>query len=138
MSSENDNGKVLKNRIKLIAKRQGKKWMDICSFWHISEPGATKRIYSKDFPYSKNIHELAEFLNCTVNDILKGQSKPTIQNNQINDKSEVYNQSIAKNNFFSNEKTELAVLRAENEQLKIIIDKQDKEIEFLRGQLSRS
>ncbi len=140
MSKENPEWKELKSRIKKIAKEQKKQWNDIFDFWNITSQGATKRIKSVDFPYSKSIHDLADFLNCTVPDILgeTEKDKPNdLSINQANNQSNIYNRSVSGNNFFSDEKTELAVLRAENEQLKKIIDKQDKEIEFLRGQLMK-
>lgn len=114
--------------IKKVAKSKNKSLKDIYVFLGITRAGFDKYLKSDNVLYSKRIYRIAEFLNCTVPEIL-GETET--------DKSTIYNRSISKSNFFSDEKTELAVLRAENEQLKKNIDKQDEEIRFLRGQLMK-
>lgn len=133
---EKQNWKLLKERIKELAKIQGKGLNDIQTFWNLSPPGLDKRLQSKNFPYSKSIHELATFLNCSVSDILQQtetEQKPEVSVNEVNDIIESY----YKLNPDIDEKTLLHVMKSENMLLKQIIERQEKEIEFLRGQLTK-
>lgn len=127
----------LKERIKSIAYQKNKKLKDVISDLNISRAGLDKAIKIKHIKLIQ-LEKIAEFLECSIPELLGFTNLET--NSEIciaNKESTVYNRSIAKNNFFEEEKTEIAVLRVENEQLKKIIDKQDKEIEFLRGQLMK-
>ena len=134
---EDENFKLLKDRIKELAKLNGKSLNDIRIFWKLkSHPGLDKRIESKNFPYSKSIHDLADFLNCSIDDILQQsqpKSQPEVSDDQVNDVIESY----YKTNQNLDDKTLLHVMKSENLLLKQIIERMEKEIEFLRGQLTK-
>lgn len=123
----------LKDRIKEIAKSKGKSLKDIYQHLGISQVAFDKSFLSKNFIYSKKIHDIATFLSCTVDEIILLKQQPDV-NDQVNEN--VKNYTASKNNIQDN-KTELYVLRNENELLKIMNAKQEKEIEFLRSLLMK-
>ena len=126
---------IVKERLKELARKRKMTLKEIYSHFGISQAGFDKSIKSPNFPYSRRIYEIAELLECSITDILEGSEALNVM--QIGNSNENYGTRIDKNNFFSGSNEELIKLRTENEQLKTIIDKQDKEIEFLRGQLMK-
>lgn len=123
-------GNTLKDRIKAIAKVQGIKVKDIEAFWQLSAPGTTKRINSKDFPYSKAIHDLAGYLKCSVDDILGNpkpdKKQPKVSFYELNDPLTPYKTGNP------DSKKLIETLKAENEILRKEVKKNEDEIAFLR------
>lgn len=107
---------TIKRNIKQLATSKGLLMKDIHEHLGITRAGLSKAMASKNFPYSKWINDIASFLSCSVNDIL-GIEEKTIKGNNSNE--------------------ELITLRAENRLLKDMVSKQDEDIKFLRGLLSR-
>lgn len=126
---------AIKRKIKNLAKSKKMTLKDIYSFFGIGQAGFDKYMKSENLPYSKRIYEIANFLGCTVETILEGTEAINVI--KATSSTQVYNNSIDNNNFFMHEKGELIMLRAENDFLKKIVEKQEKEIEFLRNQLSK-
>lgn len=122
---------LIKERIKSIAKLRGKSLKDIYKHIGISQVAFDKSFLSKNFPYSKKINDIADFLEVSVEE-LTGEAKlePNVIKNEVNDLIESY----YKKNPAIDEKTLLHVMKSENLLLKQIIERQEKEIEFLRGQ----
>ena len=125
---------LIKERIKSIAKLRGKNLKDIYKHLGISQVAFDKSFLSKNFPYSKKINDIADFLEVSVEE-LTGEAKlePNVIKNEVNDLIESY----YKKNPAIDEKTLLHVMKSENLLLKQIIERQEKEIEFLRGQLMK-
>ncbi|MDP3914349.1 MAG: hypothetical protein Q8R96_11520 [Bacteroidota bacterium] len=128
----NSEWKQTKERIKSLAKLQGKYLNDILSYWNISLPGFDKRLQSGNFNYSRHVHDLALFLNCSIEDITQPQPKPIVNENQVKEQTGLYKKSVV-----PDDKILIEVLKTENEMLKRINFKQEKEIEFLRGLLNK-
>lgn len=128
---------ILKRNVKKYARIKGVTLKEISIHLGISQVAFDKSFKSKNFPYSKKLNDIAIFLGVTVDDLTGKPYQEGDTTNIANDGSEVYNKSASKNIFFSEEKAELQVLRAENELLKQIIDNYKEEIAFLRSQLNK-
>lgn len=118
-------------RIKAIAKTKKITLKSIYNHLNISQTAYNKQFDSKNFPYSKKIHDIADFLGVAVED-LTGiiNSEPKVDTDEIKEPIELYH----KNNKLD-EHTLLHVLKSENLLLQQMIERTEKEVEFLRGQL---
>lgn len=99
----------------------------------ISQTAWDKQFISPNFPFSKKLQDIADFLGVTTAE-LKGieETQPEVLENEIKEPLELYH----KNNNLD-DKTLLHVLKSENLLLQQIIDRQDRNIEFLKGQLEK-
>lgn len=122
---------VIEANIKSIAKRKKISLKAIYNHLGISQAAWNKQFKSDNFPFSKKLQDIAEFLNVKVSE-LNGidESEPEVLENEIKEPLELYHK---KNNL--DEKTLLHVLKSENLLLQQMIDRQEKEVDFLREQL---
>ena len=126
---------ILKERVKKFAKIKGVTLKEIAKHLGISEVAFGKSFYSKNFPYSKKINDIADFLDIPVDELTNmDEIEPNVIGDQVNDIIESY----YKTHQNLDDKTLLHVMKSENMLLKQIIERQEKEIEFLRGQLTNS
>jgi len=125
---------MLKERVKKFAKIKGVTLKEIAKHLGISEVAFGKSFHSKNFPYSKKINDIAEFLDISVEELTNmSEIEPEVIYDQVNEVIESY----YKTNQHLDDKTLLHIMKSENLLLKQIIERQEKEIDFLRGQLMK-
>ena len=125
---------ILKERVKKFAKIKGVTLKEIAKHLGISEVAFQKSFNSKNFPFSKKINDIADFLEISVEELTNmAEIEQEVISDQVNEVIESY----YKTNQNLDDKTLLHVMKSENMLLKQIIDRMEKEIEFLRGQLTK-
>lgn len=123
----------IEEKIKAIAKSKKITLKSIYNHLGISQAAFNKSFYSKNFPYSKKLKDIASFLEVSIEELTNNpEAEPKVFTNEVNEPLELYhiNNSL-------DEKTLLHVLKTENLLLQQIVERQEKEIEFLRGQLMK-
>ena len=126
---------ILKERVKKFAKIKGVTLKEIAKRLGISEVAFGKSFHSKNFPYSKKINDIADILEISVEELTNiTRIEPKVSDDQVGEVIESY----YKTNQHLDDKTLLHVMKSENLLLKQIIERMEKEIEFLRGQLTNT
>lgn len=120
----------LKRRIKQVVKEKGKRIGDLLEVLDISRPALDKAIKSKHIKLIQ-LEMIANFLGVRVCELLPegcGGDNYTASGA----KSQAYKNRFD-GNFFSGDSPDSVKLKTENELLKQTVERQQEEIEFLRG-----
>ncbi len=130
----------IKDQIKSLAKERNMNVVDLARSIEMTDQGLYKAFRTKSIKLIQ-LERIAETLECTIQELLPKQEQKLTSGN-VSQGSEVYQNSIAKNNFFSGDKSEVIRLKTENEFLKSTVErldktveKQDQDILFLREQM---
>ena len=124
----------IKDTIKEAAKKKAMSINSLAEQMNMTNQGLYKAFRDKTLKISQ-IERICEILEIHISDIFPKKIENT---NIAGEKIVSYGSRVDNNNFFSGNEGELIRLQTENEQLKTFIDKQEKEIEFLRELVSRT
>ncbi|MHA7109277.1 helix-turn-helix domain-containing protein [Sunxiuqinia elliptica] len=130
----------IKDVVKSRAREKNIKMLEVSESLGLTQQGMYKAFRDKTIKLNQ-LERIADVLEIHITDLLPAKSVST---NIAGERIENYGTRIDNNKFFSGSQNELFKLRSENEKFKAtvaqqkeLIERLDKEVEFLRAQLSK-